>query len=268
LITCGSVGSGSAANFQLATLGGLGLQASINVTATGVDLVVVQSTENLVWTGDGGANLWDFVSTNWLDGGMPAIFTNGDSAIFDYTSTNTVVNLTNALQPAFVTVNAAKNYTFTGAGKIAGTVTFTKTNSGTLLVLTTNDYNGVTTISQGTVQVGNGVASGQLGTGLVQDNGQLVIEQGGNSTLNNIIGGSGSLTQAGGGTLTLAANNTYNGGTTISAGVLQIGSGGTIGGGNVADGTSLIFNNAASNVVNGVISGGGNLIILGGEAPW
>ncbi|WP_163334167.1 autotransporter-associated beta strand repeat-containing protein, partial [Klebsiella aerogenes] len=38
-----------------------------------------------------------------------------------------------------------------------------------------------------------------------------------------------SLTKAGPGTLILTANNTYTGGTTISAGTLQLGSGGNTG---------------------------------------
>ena len=44
LISCGSVGSGSAANFRIATPPGLGLQATVNVTATGVDLVATESS--------------------------------------------------------------------------------------------------------------------------------------------------------------------------------------------------------------------------------
>lgn len=264
LIQCGSVGSGSAANFQLATSPGLGLEATISVTATGVDLLVTQSAEKIVWTGDGAANLWDLISTNWTDLGAPVVFTNGDYVHFDDTSTNSLVNLTGALQPSFVTVDAVTNYTFAGAGKITGTVTLTKTNSGTLIVLTTNDYNGVTTIGQGTIQVGNGVAGGALGSGLIVDNGELLLQQPGNSTFTNVISGTGSLAQAGSGTLTLAATNTYTGRTIISAGILQIGNGGTIGGGDVVDSTALVFNNSSSNNVSGVVSGAGSLTVLGG----
>ena len=234
------------------------------MTATGVDLVVMQSAGKIVWAGDGAANLWDLISTNWLDAGTPIAFTNGDFVVFDDTSTNDLVNLTGALQPAFVTVDSATSYTFAGTGKITGTVTLTKTNSGTLLVLTTNDFNGVTTIGQGTVQVGNGIASGALGTGLVVDDGLLLVRQPGDSTLSNTVSGTGSLIQAGSGTLTLAGANTYSGGTTISSGILQVGNGGAVGSGNVADGTALIFNNAASNPVAGSISGGGSLTVLGG----
>jgi len=264
LITCGSVGSGDASNFQIATASGSGLQATISVTATGLDLLVTESSEKLFWAGDGAANQWNLIGTNWFDAGQPAVFTNGNFVVFDDTSTNSVVNLVGALQPGFVTVAAATNYTFSGAGKITGTLTLIKTNSGTLIVLTTNDYNGVTTIGQGTVQVGNGIISGALGSGLLVDNGRLLMQQPGDYAMSNVISGTGSLTQAGSGTLTLAGVNTYSGETTINAGTLQIGNGGAIGSGDVADNTALIFNNAASNLVSGDISGGGSLIVLGG----
>jgi rhamnogalacturonan endolyase len=264
LIACGSVGGGDASNFQIATASGSGLLAAISVTATGVDLLVTESGEKLVWAGDGAANQWNFISTNWFDASQPAVFTNGNFVVFDDTSTNSLVNLVGALQPASVTVATATNYTLTGAGKITGPLTLTKTNSGTLIILTTNDYNGVTTIGQGTVQVGNGIVSGALGNGLVVDNGRLLMQQPGDYALSNVVSGTGSLTQAGSGTLTLAGANTCGGETTISAGALQIGTGGAIGSGDVADGTALIFNNAASNLVSGNISGGGSLTVLGG----
>jgi len=60
-----------------------------------------------------------------------------------------------------------------------------------------------------------------------------------------IAGGSTALTKAGSGTLTLATANSYNGPTTINAGILQIGNGGTngtIGTGYVTNNATLVFN--------------------------
>ncbi len=71
-----------------------------------------------------------------------------------------------------------------------------------------------------------------------------------------------TLTKSGGGTVVLAGTNTYTGGTTNGAGILQIGIGGTsgsLGSGNVSNNGSLIFNRSDALTVTGVISGAGTL---------
>ena len=122
---------------------------------------------SLTWKGDGVSNIWDGNTNNftWLNAGLPASFWDGDTVSFDDTGTNSpAINLDATVQPAFVEVNATKNYTFGGGGKISGTTTLQKDGSGTLTLLTTNDYTGGTAINSGTVQVGNGTVSGALGT--------------------------------------------------------------------------------------------------------
>ena len=63
-----------------------------------------------------------------------------------------------------------------------------------------------------------------------------------------LISGAGALTKSGAGTLTLTGSNSYAGGTTISAGTLQIGNGGTSGSitGNVANSGTLAFDRSDS----------------------
>ncbi len=265
LIKCASIGSGDTNNFQLIGSPGSGLQAALSMTPTGLDLIVTQSGGAArLWVGDGSANAWDLTSSNWLNAGFADIFTNGTFVTFDDSSTNLTISLPGSVQPAAVTVDATADYIFQGAGKITGTVSFTKTNSGTLTLLTANDYNGVTTIGQGTLQVGNGVTSGAIGTGSLVNNGTLLMQQPVNGTLSNPISGSGALVQAGTATLSLAGSNSFTGGITINSGTLQIGTGGTIGAGNVTDNASLVFNNPATNAFRNVISGTGTLTVLGG----
>ena len=81
--------------------------------------------------------------------------------------------------------------------------------------------------------------------------------------MGNPISGSGTVTMEGGGTVTLSGANTYTGATTISAGTLEVGIGGSLGTGTVTDNTSLVFNNDTSTVP-GSISGPGKVTIEGG----
>ncbi|MDJ1159934.1 autotransporter domain-containing protein [Chelatococcus sp. SYSU_G07232] len=69
------------------------------------------------------------------------------------------------------------------------------------------------------------------------------------------------LIKVGTGALTLSGNNTYSGGTTITAGTLQIGAGGTSGSilGNVVNNGSLVFNRSDDFGYSGAISGTGSV---------
>ena len=178
-----------------------------------------------------------------------------------------VKDLTNAI----VDTNG-QNVTFSGAlsDTNAGTTGgLTKTGGlGTLTLTGTNTYKGVTTIDPGagTLQIGNGSTTGTLGTGDVHDNANLTFNRSDPISVGNAISGSGSLTQAGGGTTTLTANNSY-GNTTINAGALQVGNGsttGTLGSGTVLDDANLTFNRSNTISVGNAISGTGTLTQAGG----
>ena len=118
------------------------------------------------------------------------------------------------------------------------------TKAGNTLVLTGNNtYTGATTISSGTLQIGNGGAVGSIdSTSSVNNNGALIYNRNNSSTASYAIGGTGTLEKQGAGTLTLTGNNTYTGATTISSGTLQIGNGGAVGS---IDSTSSVNNNGA-----------------------
>ncbi|WP_416367057.1 autotransporter outer membrane beta-barrel domain-containing protein [Rhodopseudomonas palustris] len=151
-----------------------------------------------------------------------------------------------------------------------------KTGTGTLTLTGDSFYTGGTTISSGTLQLGNGGISGSI-TGDITNNATLTVNRSNGTSLGGVISGSGQLVKLGGGILALLGNNTYTGGTTISAGTLRVGNGATSGSivGDVVNNGVLQFNRFDSIGFNGVISGtgsvtklGNNAMILGGDNTY
>lgn len=151
-----------------------------------------------------------------------------------------------------------------------GATSLTKSGAGTWVLTGTNTHSGGTTIASGILQVGAGGVSGSIGTGNIVDNGSLIFERSDTLTVSGAISGTGSVTNNGSGTVVLAANNGYIGGTTINAGTLQIGDGGATGSLNgdtpIVDNGTLIFNSTSPFTLagfNAVISGTGNVWVRG-----
>jgi autotransporter-associated beta strand protein len=101
--------------------------------------------------------------------------------------------------------------------------------SGTTILTANNTYTGGTTISAGTLQLGNGGTTGWLGTGAVTNNANLVFNRSDSITVANAISGTGHVTFTNFGGVFLTGNNTYTGGTTIYEGAILVGNGGTTG---------------------------------------
>ncbi len=142
-----------------------------------------------------------------------------------------------------------------------------KTGTGTLVLTGTNTYSGGTTISAGTLQLGNGGTAGSI-VGNVVDNGILAVNRSNDLTIAGAISGTGSVEKAGTGTLTLSGNNNYSGGTVVAAGTLSLITDQSAGTGAITlgDGTALALADGL-NVTNALsISGNVNLIVANGSA--
>src|SRR5271155_1889253 len=237
-----------------------------------------------VTPGGGGTGTWNTTTALWYNGTSFQTWSNApvNDAVFSGTAGTvtlgvaiTVENLTfntsgytitgNTLTLGGVTptISVVAGGTATIGSIIAGAVGLTQAGgTGTLILTGANTYSGGTTISAGTLQIGNG-ATGSV-AGNITDNAALVFDRNNALTYAGVISGSGSLTQTGTGTLTLTGANTYSGGTTISAGTLQIGAGATGSVvGNITDNAALVINRTGALSYAGVISGTGSLTSSG-----
>ena len=136
--------------------------------------------------------------------------------------------------------------------------------SGGVILAADNTYSGETRILSGAfLTVGNGGTAGSLGTGAVVNDGTLAFNRTDKMTAGNAISGTGALIQKGAGELVLTGNNSYSGVTTIAAGTLTVGDGGTsgsLGTGAVVNNGVLAFNRSDAVAVNVNVSGSGALV--------
>jgi fibronectin-binding autotransporter adhesin len=244
---------------------------------------------------DGGSGVWQSASgnLNWTDatGDVNAGYADGDFAIFagasgavtvdtgmgQITSTGmqfasngyriqgdplTLLAGSNVLRVGDGT-GPGRGYVATIASVLDGVGGVDKTDGGTLVLTGANSYTGGTTVTDGTLQLGDGNSTGSI-VGNVTDNGVLAFNNPGVTTFAGIISGTGTVQQVAG-TTVLVADNAYTGGTAILGGTLTLGNGGTTGSivGNVANNGTLVFNRSDAVNVNGAISGAGSVTLVG-----
>ena len=192
-----------------------------NQSANGTYAGNMSGSGNLTKTGAGNVTL---TGTNSYTGGTTV-------------SGGTLTGSTTSLQ-GDITNNAAVVFNQTSSGTYAGTMSgggsLTKTGAGTLILAANNTYTGVTTISGGILQLGNGGTAGMI-AGDVINNGVLAFNRSDNVVFAGNISGTGSIAYMGPGTVTLTGSSTYSGGTMISGGTVQAGSDSAFG----AAGTTL-----------------------------
>lgn len=229
-------------------LGSLPPLTTANLVTNGGNTLALQVTSAVAletWTG-AVDNKWDInVTTNWLFGGLPAVFANGNSVLFDDTGSNTtLINIVAPVAPASMTVNnSSKNYGFLGS-PITGTNAVTKSGTGQLTFSSGNTYTGGTTLNAGKLNLDNDSAIGS---------GPLVINAG---TIDNT--GSGPVTLTNNNPVTVNASFTFGGDKDLNLGAGAI---------TLTANRTINAQGAATLTLGGVISDGGNNYALTKTGP-
>lgn len=205
-------------------------QTLAGVTATSTnDLTGLLQMNNLTLAGTSSA-----ASTIQVEGGTVHLLNNG-TTLPTVNLTGTSGSGTNVLTynintpmvlGADTTFQATHSGTFIFNGDLSGTGGVIRSSSSSRLVLAgANTYTGDTTISSGTLQIGNDGAGGTLGTGDVINNGTLRFDRTGTLSVPNAITGTGGLQidcPINAGTVALSGTNTFDGGVNVSGGTLRI----------------------------------------------
>jgi autotransporter-associated beta strand protein len=152
-----------------------------------------------------------------------------------------------------------------GSGTFSGTIqdayeplNLVKAGSGTETLTGASTYTGSTTVSAGTLQLGDGSSNNGSVAGDIIDNAAIVFDNPNSQTYSGSISGNGTVTKNGAGTLIFNGPNDYMGDTIINAGTLEVdiyimpsavtvNAGGTLQG---SGGTGAVTNNGGTYVAN------------------
>ena len=170
-----------------------------------------------------------------------------DDRATSFSGTTQTVNINGVdVSPTSVAFsNSAASYALQGTNAITGNTGLTVNGAGLVTITNANTYSGATTISSGTLQIGNGSPGqdGTLnGTSGVMNNSTLIYNINGLQTASYAIAGSGVVVMNGPGSLTLAGTNNYPM-TSINAGTVIMGNANALGvsGGSLAWARGLLI---------------------------
>lgn len=209
-------------------------------------------------------------------------FTGDVTPIGGTTVTGGTLRIGNGLTTGSITGNVTNNASliffrsndhFFG-GNISGSGTLTKLAAGELTLTGNNTHVGGTTVSLGTLRIGNGGTTGSI-SGNIVNNAALIFNRSNNSTFAGAISGSGTLTKSGAGTLTFTGDHTYGGETLVEGGTLRISASGSLPTGalklttDASGDSTVIFDNPVQSIASlqsNSIGTGDSAIVLNGTA--
>lgn len=238
-----------------------------------------------IGTGSTAGNRIPDSSTVTVDAGATLRLSSAAETIAALNGAGSVVGFSPNGGTAALTVGSG-NFSGVIDGLTAGNVvSLVKTGTGELILSGNNTYGGTTTISGGTLSVGNGAASGDLGYGAVSvaEGATLQYSRTGEVTQDGALNSTGAV---GGASLVIGGNNTthvtlgaagnFNGVIAVNAGTLVFGVTNPVGSGtsapsiNLANGTVLTNGDSATHAHIGAItlSGGATITTSSGTASY
>jgi fibronectin-binding autotransporter adhesin len=200
-----------------------------------------ETTNRYIAVGAGPANSASGGATITNNGSGPLVFNAANRSAagtnpFDNGRFNTNYQGDNTVPVRTLTINGTNSTDSEIRSEIADqayaqvttSIQLAKGGSGKWILSGANTYSGTTTISAGTLQIGTGGTTGNLGTGPVINNATLVFKRSDDIAYDRNITGTGSLVKSGAGVLTFGTAQSYNGATSIEAGTLSIGETGSL----------------------------------------
>ena len=185
-------------------------------------------------------------------------------------STNILIDAGTTVQPSSLVFNNDLLVYSISGGSIGGAATTVAVNNGGLVIFdNANTYGGGTTITSGTLQLGNGAVSGSV-VGNISVAGMLAFDNAAAQTFGGVISGGGVIDLMAPNLVVLtSANSGFTGATTISAGTLQLGNGATIGSVAGSITTAACWpSTIPAQTFSGAITGNGQLAKSGAGVLW
>ncbi len=225
----------SAVNYSVSGTGGIaGATASLTKSGSGIATINTANTYGGTTTINGGTLALGSGAT--IGGGNIAL-NGGKLSLTGHALNNNISTTAGSIGGTTATIN----------GVISGTGGSLGIDAAGIITLNgVNTYTGATNIISGGLEIGG---AGQLGggsyAGAVSNNGAVLrINTSANQTLSGAISGTGALVKLNTGTLTLSAQNTFTGNTTVDAGVVNLAGGGGAAG--TIRGSVTVSNNGSS----------------------
>lgn len=118
-----------------------------------VEIFSQREPATITWIGSQN-NTWDIADTeNFSLEDKATGFVAGDDVVFDDNAQSMIVNISEDVLPASITVNSSEDFTFKGDGAIAGQTVFTQKGPGTVIMSGNNSYAGGNHLQGGVTKV-------------------------------------------------------------------------------------------------------------------